>query len=90
MSAAIDWFAVLGGGMGFDGLGSGEQWNGLDMGNGASPGEGNGNVGGGDVVREFGYSQDVETASSEESGADVAAHVFNGCADGFKAIIGML
>lgn len=60
------------------------------MGNSASPGKSDGDVGGGDVVWEFGDGQDIETAGGEESGADIAAQVFDGSADGFKTIIGML
>lgn len=60
------------------------------MGNRAPPCEGNGDIGRRDVLREFGDGQHVETARGEESGADVAAHAFDGCADGFKPIIRML
>ena len=60
------------------------------MGNDASSSECDADVGGGHVIREFSYSQDVESASSEKSGSDIAAQVFDGSADGFKAIIRML
>ena len=48
--------------MSFDGLGGSENWNSVNVGDGASTSEGNGDVGGADVVGKFGDGQNVEAS----------------------------
>ncbi len=72
-----------------DGLRGREERNGLDVGHGATAGEGDADVGGSYGVREFGDGQDVKAAGGEEGSAELTAEVFDGSADGFKTIFGI-
>jgi len=75
---------------GFDGLSGGEKKRGLDVSHGTASGESNGDGRGGDVVWKFGDSQDVEGAKNEEGGMDFAAKLFDGSANRFEAVLGVL
>jgi hypothetical protein len=71
----------------FNSLRGREQGSGLDTGNGAALREGGGDVIGSDGVGKFGNGQDVETASSEERGAEFTAKIFDRDANGREAIV---
>ncbi len=66
-----------------------QEMGGLDAGDGASIGEGGGNVGGGDIVGELGDGEDVVGARGEKEGVDCAAEAFDGRADSSEAVIGI-
>lgn len=77
-------------GMGFYGLGGCEKGSCIDMGNGSSTGEGNGDIRGSNVLGKFGNGQNIVTASGKESGSNSAAQIFNRNPDGFKTIVWLL
>ncbi len=58
----------------------------MNVGDGASLIEGNGDGRGRDVIGEFGNDQDIKGAEGEEGGQELAAQFFDGSADGFKTI----
>lgn len=62
----------------------------MDVGDGTTCVEGDGEVGGGDVVGEFCDSQDVVGILSEESMLEPTAKGFDGNTNGFKRIVGIL
>lgn len=81
-----------GSGMGVSlyGLGRGEQGSGLDAGDGAALGEGDGEVGGSDGIGEFGDSQDVKSSGGEEDNTELTAEILDGSTDGLKGIFRVL
>ena len=76
--------------MSFHCLSGGEKWMGLNVGNNASTGESDADIGSGHTVGEFRNGENVETAGSEEGGTDGTTKSFDGGTNGFKAIIGVL
>jgi len=71
-------------------LSGGENGVGVEIGDGIAGEEGNGEVGRGDAVREFGDGEDVVSIGGEESFAESSTEGFNGSADGCERIVGML
>jgi hypothetical protein len=73
-----------------DGFGGGEKRVCLDVGNGPTACKGDADVGGSDVVWEFGDGEHVKSSGGEECGLDLSTKPFDGSANGFKAIFGIL
>jgi hypothetical protein len=62
----------------------------VNVGNGASLRKGHGEGRRGDFVGEFGDDENIEGAEREERGLEFAAEFFDGIADGFQPIRGIV
>ncbi len=74
----------------FDGLRGGEERRGLDIGYSAATGKGHGDGCGGNGVWHFGDGENIEGAEGEEGRVDLAAKFFDGSANGFETVLGVL
>lgn len=72
---------------GLEGLGGMEERSGMDLRDVSAGKESDGDVGGGNGIREFGDGEDVEGIHSEENGVELAAKGIDGSTDGFKAVL---
>ena len=72
---------------GFEGLGGVKKARGVNLRDVTAGEEGDGDVGRRHRFREFGDGEDVEGIQSKENCVEITAKRFDGCADGFKAIL---
>ena len=72
---------------GFEGLGGVKKTRGVNLRDVTAREEGDGDVGGRHRFREFGDGEDIEGIQSKENCVEITAKRFDGCADGFKAIL---
>ena len=62
----------------------------MNTGDGSSIGESHGDGGGRNVIRKFGDDQNIEGAEREEGRLHFTAEFFDGFANGFKTIVGIV
>ena len=77
-------------GIGFGSFRKRKQGIGVDVGDGTALRKGDGDVRGGDMLREFGDYEHIEGTEGEERGLQVAAELFDGVTNGFIAIVGIV
>jgi len=67
-----------------------KERNGANIGNGASLRKGHGKGSWGDFIGKFGDDENIKGAEREERGLELAAQIFDGIADGFETIHGIV